>query len=74
MPNKPREKPAEDPTPGHPPRIPPEAIAASEAFRLRRDAERWRFFRTHLRLGRIIAFQRQEDVDAWIDQQMRRDR
>jgi hypothetical protein len=53
------------------PALPVEVIAASEAFRTQRDAARYRFLKAHPSLGRILQYQRREDVDTWIDAQMR---
>jgi hypothetical protein len=63
--------PAEEPTPAHAKKVPEDVIRASEAFRLRRDAARYRFLRARPRLGRVLQYQKHEDIDNWVDAQMR---
>jgi hypothetical protein len=52
--------------------IPSDVIAASEEFRIRRDAERYRFLRSRPHLGKLLQYQRREEIDAWVDLQMKK--
>ena len=70
MANKPREKAAEEPIEAAPLRMPPDVLAASEAFRTARDARRYRFLRAHPACCRVVAFESPERIDSWIDSQM----
>lgn len=62
---------AEEPIAGYAPTIPPEVLAASEAFRLHQDALRWRWIKAHRGALEALKFVPFATMNEWIDQKRR---
>lgn len=53
-------------------RVPPDVLAASEAFQLERDAKRYRWLIRHREMFRPMMFMRTEQIHEFIDKHLKR--